>query len=327
MCFAFQSFLCKFRNELVSYKMKKLLLVIISCFSAINFCWSQPIYDNFDNYKVGEYLGTESNGLWTTWNNSPGGAEDVLINNEHSYSANNSIKLVSGGSTDVVLPLGDQTSGRWILSYMMRIEPEYGAYFNLLHEFDSEASNWAVQVHFFQTGFGYLTVGSGVLSSNFRHPVGSWFEVKVDVDIDNNEARLTLDGNFILSWVWSEGSMNQTVSSSTKLAALNLYPSDKDDEADFYYVDNISFSEYEVGLSESKNEMTVYPNPATNYFSVKNVKNTEIQVFNILGSNVLSHQTSENEHVINCSSWKRGLYFLQMTTEDGTVQQSKLIVE
>jgi len=305
--------------------MKKLFL--ISCLSIVNVCWSQSIYDNFDNYKVGEYLGIESNGLWTTWNNNPGGPEDVIISSEHSYSSNNSIKLQSGDSTDVVLPLGNKTSGNWVLSYMMRIESGYGAYFNLLHEFDSEASNWAVQVYFSQTGFGYLTVGSGLVNSNFNHPVGSWFEVKVNVDIDNNLASLTLDENFILSWVWSEGSMNQAASSSTKLAALDLYPAASGEEDALYYVDNVSFSEYEIGLSELENETSVYPNPATDSFSVKNIKNAEIQAFNILGSNVFSCQASENEYVINCSSWKRGLYFLQMTKKDGTVQQSKLIVE
>jgi hypothetical protein len=306
--------------------MKKLSL-IVSCLSIINICWSQSIYDNFDNYKAGEYLGIESNGLWTTWNNSPGGSEDVIISNEHSYSSDNSIKLQSGNSTDVVLPLGDQTSGKWVLSYMMRIESGYGAYFNLLHEFDSEASNWAVQVYFSQAGFGYLTVGSGVVNSNFTHPVGSWFEVKVDVDIDNNLAFLILDENFIFSWVWSEGSMNQAASPSTKLAALDLFPAASGEEDALYYVDNVSFSEYEIGLSELENETSVYPNPATNSFSVKNIKNAEIQVFNLLGSEVLSFQTTKDEHIINCSGWKSGLYFMQITKKDGAVQQSKLIIE
>ena len=306
--------------------MKKLLLTI-SCLSIINICLSQSIYDDFDSYKVGEYLGTESNGLWTTWNNNPGGEEDVLISSEFSFRPNNAIKLRSGDSIDVVLPLGNQTSGKWTLSYMMRIEPGYGAYFNLLHEFDAAVSNWAVQVYFSQTGFGYLSVGIGLLNSNFEHPVGSWFEVKVDVDIDNNLASLILDENFILSWVWSEGTLDQVPTPNTTLAALDLYPAASGGEEALYYVDNVSFSEYEVGLSELENETSVYPNPATNYFSVKNIKNAEIQLFNILGVEVFTSQSTEYECIIDCSTWENGLYFLQITKEDGTIQQSKLIVE
>jgi len=306
--------------------MKKLLLTI-SCLSIINICLSQSIYDDFDSYKVGEYLGTESNGLWTTWNNNPGGEEDVLISSEFSFSPNNAIKLRSGDSTDVVLPLGNQTSGKWTLSYMMRIEPGYGAYFNLLHEFDAAASNWAVQVYFSQTGFGYLSVGIGLLNSNFTHPVGSWFEVKVDVDIDNNLASLILDENFIFSWDWSEGTLDQVPTPNTTLAALDLYPAASGGEEALYYVDNVSFSEYEVGLSELENETSVYPNPANNYFSVKNIKNAKIQLFNVLGVEVFTNQTTEDECVIDCSAWENGLYFLQITKEDGIIQQSKLIVE
>lgn len=306
--------------------MKKQSL-IIWCFSIVSICWSQSIFDDFDNYNAGEYLGIESNGLWTTWNNSPGGAEDAIISNEHSYSSNNSIKLQSGSPTDVILPLGNKTSGNWVLSYMMRIEPGYGAYFNLLHEFDSEASNWAVQVYFSQTGHGYLTVGSGFQNSIFTHPVGSWFEVKVDVDIDNNLAYIVLNDAFILSWIWSKGSMNEQASSSTKLAALNLFPAASGDDDALYYVDNVSFSEYEIGLSESESQTSIYPNPATNYFSLRNAKSTDVQVFNLLGAEIFTLYSADYEQVIDCSSWKSGVYFVQTTKKDGSIQRSKLIVK
>ena len=306
--------------------MKKRFLVIW-CFLLVNTCWSQSIFENFDNYKVGQSLGQQSNGLWTTWNNDPG-LEDTYISNEHSYSSNNSIKLVSGDSTDVVLPLGDKTAGNWSLSFMMRINEGHGAYFNLLHEFAAAESNWAVQVHFFQTGFGYLTVGSGVVNSNFNHPVGSWFEVNVDVDIDNDEARLTINESFILSWIWSEGSMNGAEATpNSTLAALNFYPSILDNESDSYYVDDVSFSEYGVGLSELENEVSVYPNPATNNFSLKDLKNADIQVFNLLGGEVLNLRSSNYEAFVDCSTWKRGVYFLKIIQEDGAVKQSKIIVE
>ena len=302
--------------------MQKLIFIILSV-SAVNLSWSQSIYDDFDDYKAGEYLGIESNGLWTTWTNSPGGTEDTFVSDEYSYSADNSIKLMSGGVTDVVLPLGDLTSGNWTLSFMMRIEPGYGAYFNLLHEFAAAASNWAVQVYFSETGNGYLSVGSGLLSSNFTHPTGSWFEVKVDIDIDSDLAGLYFDDTLISNWTWSEGSVNM----SSTIAALNLYPNGQDGEPDSYYVDNVSFSEYGVGLSELEKEITIYPNPVVNYFSVKNVKNTELRVFNLLGLEVLKMQTAAIDYIVDCSDWTPGIYFLQIKNDHEVLQTKKIIVE
>ena len=292
-----------------------------------NLCWSQSfsIYDNFDSYKAGEYLGTESNDLWTTWTLNPGTTEDVLVTSENSYSPDNSINLVSGGVTDVVLPLGDLNSGSWTLKYMMLIESGNGAYFNLLHDFEAANSNWAVQVYFNSNGAGNLAVGSQINDPGtiFSHPVGSWFEVKIDINVDSDVADLYFDDALIYSWDWSEGSVN----ASPTIAALNLYPNGMDGEPDSYFVDNVSFTEYGVGLSELENKISIFPNPVNNHFTVTATQKSEIQVFNLLGSEVLNLQSIEDEYVIDCSSWKRGVYLLRLIGEDGNVQQSKLIVE
>ena len=77
------------------------------------------VYDDFDSYKAGEFLSTESNGLWTTWTNAGGTPEDTYVTDQLSFSSENSIQLVSGGVVDVVLPLGNESSGSWTLSFMM----------------------------------------------------------------------------------------------------------------------------------------------------------------------------------------------------------------
>ena len=59
-------------------------------------CYAQTnIYDDFDSYKAGEFLGTESNGLWTTWTNAAGTPEDTYVTDLFSFSPNNCIQLVS----------------------------------------------------------------------------------------------------------------------------------------------------------------------------------------------------------------------------------------
>ena len=74
--------------------MKKLLLLLsIAC--PVITSSAQAIYDDFDDYKVGQHLGIESNGLWTTWTSSPGGTEDTYVVDDEFFSPDNSIHLVS----------------------------------------------------------------------------------------------------------------------------------------------------------------------------------------------------------------------------------------
>ena len=68
------------------------LFPTIFCILISPFCLGQTnIYEDFDSYKAGEYLGTESSGVWTTWTNSSGSPEDTYITDLLSYSGENSI--------------------------------------------------------------------------------------------------------------------------------------------------------------------------------------------------------------------------------------------
>ena len=305
----------------------KNLLPTLTCFIITSLCCAQTnIYDDFDSYKAGEFLGTESNGLWTTWTNAVGSPEDAYVTDQFSFSPDNSIQLASGGVTDVILPLGDENSGSWTLSYMMFVEEGYGAYFNLLHYFSAAASNWAVQVYFNASGDGSLVVGSGASldpGTGFVYPTGSWFEVRVNIDVDGDVAEMYFDDTPIYSWTWSEGSTGV----SNTIAALNLYPNGQDMEPDSYFVDNVSFHEYGLGLTESKQTINVYPNPTKNKFSINAEQNSMIEIFNALGESVKSLSAKNSPSVVNCSNWKKGLYFIKIITESGKEKSSKLIIE
>lgn len=283
------------------------------------------IYDDFDSYKAGEYLGTESNGLWTTWTNATGSPEDTYVTDQFSFSPDNCIQLVSGGVADVILPLGNENSGSWTLSYMMYVEEGYGAYFNLLHYFSAAASNWAVQVYFNASGDGSLVVGSGASldpGTTFVYPSGSWFEIKVNIDVDGDVAELYFDDTSIYSWTWSEGSTGL----SNTIAALNLYPNGQDDEPDSYFVDNVSFHEYGLGLAESKQTFDIYPNPAKNIFSIYTECNSIIEIYNVLGKRIERFTAKNNQSVVDCSNWEKGLYFIKSVNDSRKDKISKLIV-
>ena len=303
----------------------KNLISALTCFIIASLCYAQTnIYEDFDSYKAGEYLGTESNGVWTTWTNATGSPEDTYVTDLLSYSGENCINLQSGGVVDVVLPLGNENSGSWTLTFKMFVEESYGAYFNLLHYFSAAASNWASQFYFNSGGNGFLTVGGGLndMGTNFTYPVDTWFEVKINIDVDGDYAELYFDDTPVYNWLWSEGSTGP----SNTIAALNLYPNGMDNEPDSYFVDNVSFHEYGLGQAELQQAFNIYPNPARNTFSINTENNSCIEIYNVLGKRIEYFTAKNYQSVVNCSNWEKGLYFIKSINESGKDKISKLIV-
>ena len=97
---------------------------------------------------------------------------------------------------------------------------------------------------------------------------------------------------------------------------------------DFYF-DNVYFSKTAFTLGTegfSKAEFKVYPNPTQNSWTVKaqNAQIETINVYDVLGKNVLSLSPNTSETTVNAGSLKAGLYFAQIKTESG-INSIKLI--
>lgn len=83
-----------------------------------------------------------------------------------------------------------------------------------------------------------------------------------------------------------------------------------------------------VGVEEMEKEnISVYPNPATNNFTVKlnGDETAHIQLFNLVGQQVYS-ETAANTTTINVSNMKSGIYMLKVS-QNGKVYTSKVIVK
>lgn len=74
--------------------------------------------------------------------------------------------------------------------------------------------------------------------------------------------------------------------------------------------------------------LNVYPNPAQDSWTVKtqNIKMSSIQVFDMLGKQVLSLKPEATEAIINASQLRTGLYFAKISTANGSTSL-KLIKE
>ncbi|HEY1045290.1 MAG TPA: PKD domain-containing protein [Bacteroidia bacterium] len=175
----------------VPYMKNNLLLTLFLVFLGFGTkVQAQSFSDDFESYNNGDYL-AQSSTVWTTWNNNPGSSEDVQVSNSDAYSGSNSIYFESqngGGPQDVVLPFGGRhTTGHFKLSSMWKIAANTGAYFNLQGG-TTTGSSWALDFYFWD--YGYWDAG-GVWGT---YPQDQWFEVVIDIDLDNNIWEIFVDG-------------------------------------------------------------------------------------------------------------------------------------
>jgi len=303
---------------------KQILSFLWVAITSVTF--GQNISDSFDTYSAGSLLASQSNGLWTTWSNSPGGAEDAIISDDYSVSGVNSAKLEGGGFVDVVLPLGDQTSGTWNMSFMMLIPSGNGAYFNMLHSFNGSNSNWAFDVLFSESGSATLYKGGGgstnTVDFSFEHD--KWLPVSFDINIDLGVINGSIDGE-AFQWDWTIGSSG----ASSVIGALNLYAWAPEGETGLYYVDDVSFELTNIGLGELDGKVSLFPNPVSNQLTIdsKGFHGGTCEIISVLGAQVYKKRLSSNQEFVDCSSWTPGVYFLQITEKSGSVQRTKFMVE
>lgn len=196
--------------------------------------------DNFDSYTAGSHL-AQSSSAWTTWSNAPGGSEDGVISTAQAASAPNSLYI--SGSNDQVYPFGNYTTGHYTLTFNYYVPSSgNGAYFNIQHIL---LQQWALECYFNNNGTGYLSVGG--LQINFNYPSNAWFPIEFDVDMDNDQASLTVNNVLVHSWPFSyqEGNTNGV----NQLAGINFYAgSPTSGVPGTYYVDDFVVTEVSAAL-------------------------------------------------------------------------------
>ena len=70
----------------------------------------------------------------------------------------------------------------------------------------------------------------------------------------------------------------------------------------------------------------IYPNPASGYFNVKSLKNTNVVIYNVVGKMVKSEEALAGEYKIDISDLSTGIYLVKLTSEGKSVTK-KLVIE
>ena len=92
--------------------------------------------------------------------------------------------------------------------------------------------------------------------------------------------------------------------------------------------ESISFSTLGINdISVSDKLLCIYPNPVTNHLTIKNsyAGNFELNVTNELGQQVLKQNKNISKASLDVSNLSKGLYFLNIKSENGEMQTFKFI--
>jgi hypothetical protein len=80
-----------------------------------------------------------------------------------------------------------------------------------------------------------------------------------------------------------------------------------------FMIDDIVIDTATIGLPEvNKNEITVYPNPASHVLNINNIRNSTVYVYNMLGEVVASIRDADTNNKINVSSFAEGTYMVKV---------------
>ncbi len=198
--------------------------------------------DDFESYNVGDYLALNSD-TWTTWSNAPGTDEDAFVVDDQSSSPTKSVEVE--GSTDLILPMGNKTSGRYQINMKYYVVSGNGAYFNIQH-FEQPGIEWAYEVYFGATGDGYMNA-AGNQSAFFSYNHDEWLNLKSVIDLDLDSAWFYINDQLIYTWQFS---LQADGTAGTKqLGGMDVFAGAPTGETPHYYMDDVEYIVLDPGIT------------------------------------------------------------------------------
>ncbi len=222
--------------------MKKITFLVAGLIFSLGLSAQTLIFsDDFDSDTANGYVAQQDTlGIWTTWDNAPGSGTDAIVSDAHAYNGANSAHIQN--DNDLVLLMGDKTTGRYQLTFEMYIDSGAMGYFNLLQDFAGGNSKWGFQITFHPTGVTKVDAGGDSITG-FNYNFDQWYHVNFIIDVDDDFATMYFDSTEIVSWKWSGGSFGD--GTTHKLDAADFYGL-HDDANSGMYIDNVIFNQMPV---------------------------------------------------------------------------------
>ena len=307
--------------------MKKPLLAL-ACLSFGVFANAQTVIfsDNFDSFTTG--LGVaEQNPSWTTWDGSAG--LDGEISSAYAFSGTNSA-LIQGTNVDLVLPIGPYTSGKYDLKFKM-LTTDAGGYFNLLHQWASDNTNYEWACDVFLDGSGVVTwTTGGDAGGDATVNLLEWFDVQVTADLDSDIGKLYINGEVVSEWQWSLNNADGTAGVN-QLMAVDFYGTNTANGSGLYYIDDVQLIESTgVYTAEALTEtVSIYPNPANDILNIvvpNEFNNSQITIHDLSGKIVVQQKLIAGNNASSLANLSEGIYIVEISNLNSSYIE-KLIIQ
>lgn len=299
--------------------MKKVYLTLLTVLTMVFTMNAQYEFD-FEFFALGDAAGQEPEViLWP----DPTVTSSQITEDEAFSGTKSMVTREQGGGIidDVLMKLGNQTTGVWSVSWMMYVPTGKTGFWNIQNadDFTSTAdAQWNGQFFVGATASGG-NVGEITFDQDpgvsVPYPSDQWFNVTHVVDMDNGTHTLSIDGNLLLDEIQY---LDTDGIPASQLGAINYFAIDGNNR---YYVDDFTFQSGNVLSNNdfSVENFRIYPNPVRDVLNIQTAATVDaVVVYDVLGKVVLQAQPDAVSPTIDMGNLSSGAYMVQVTIGDAT---------
>lgn len=185
------------------------------------------ICDNLETYTVGPVSPQAT--WWLPWDlNDASTAISGEVSTDFASQGTKSMKIVQ--DDDQLLLLGNKAAGRYSLKWKQYVPAGKAAYINVQTDQDNPGAataNFSGQIYF--NVDGTTTFDIPLPATESTYPQGEWFQLEFIFDLDNNLAKVFLNGGLLRAFAYTQ-----------TLGAIDFYGADA---TYLFYVDEVEYVE------------------------------------------------------------------------------------
>ena len=305
---------------------KPLLFLSLSALGLAAAAQTVIFEDNFDSYAADMGVAEQSL-VWDTWDGSA--APDGVVSTDFAFSGTNSAKI-EGMATDLVLPIGPYTTGKYDIKFKMYLT-DAGGYFNVMHAWTTAPNTWEWAVDVFFGADGTVTwVTGGAPGGDTSVALNEWFDVQITADLDMDMGYIYINGDMVNSWQWSLNNADGTPGENI-LAAADFFGTNDAGGEGLYYIDNVQLIESTGVYTEEvlAANIGMWPNPANNQLTItlpSSTQTADVQIFDAQGRVVANTLVTTSAQNIDVTAFEAGIYTVRVVCGEKVYAQ-KLIIE
>ena len=246
--------------------MKRTVLHSLGSILAVAAMGQTTLYmESFELLGAGTPIASTDPVHWAVWpGGTAGGAQDADVTDSLAHIGTKSLSVIAtsaaGGTTDLLLKLGNKTSGQYSLAFWMYIPAGKGGYFNIQTAENATPGQWALDMVF--RGDGTIRAFANNDSADIGlYPFDTWFSILIDCDMDIGTGTILVNGTDSHAWDFTTQVNGNAM--TNRLGSINFYAfAGGAPTVGEYYIDDILYLDMSTGISELTGaELVTYPNP------------------------------------------------------------------